>query len=64
MAAPSSLHVKIDGMTCPACPLTVKKVLSRVGGVEKAEVSFEKREATVTFEDGGPVVALDDIHVL
>lgn len=32
-------------------PITVKTALSKVAGVEKAEVSFEKREAVVTFDE-------------
>ncbi|WP_122364531.1 mercury resistance system periplasmic binding protein MerP, partial [Pseudomonas coronafaciens] len=39
------------GMTCAACPITVKKALTQVEGVTKTEVSFEKREAIVTFDD-------------
>ncbi|MCO1925246.1 mercury resistance system periplasmic binding protein MerP, partial [Pseudomonas aeruginosa] len=39
------------GMTCAACPITVKKALTKVEGVTKAEVSYEKREAIVTFDD-------------
>ncbi|RMU97091.1 hypothetical protein ALP20_200207 [Pseudomonas coronafaciens pv. coronafaciens] len=38
-------------MTCAACPITVKKALTQVEGVTKTEVSFEKREAIVTFDD-------------
>jgi mercuric ion binding protein len=34
-----------------ACPITVKKALSRIEGVSKTEVSFEKLEAIVTFDD-------------
>ena len=34
-----------------ACPITVKKALSKVKGVTKAEVSFEHKQAVVTFED-------------
>ncbi|MGE4321812.1 MAG: mercury resistance system periplasmic binding protein MerP, partial [Sphingobium sp.] len=37
--------------TCAACPITVKKALAKVAGVETAEVSFERREAVVTFDD-------------
>jgi mercuric ion binding protein len=39
-------------MTCAACPITVKHALSKVTGVEKADVRFEQREAIVTFDDG------------
>jgi len=38
-------------MSCAACPFTVKKALSKLEGVEKIEVSFEKKEAVVTFDD-------------
>ncbi|MCY6817275.1 cation transporter, partial [Escherichia coli] len=32
-------------------PITVKKALSKVEGVSKVDVGFEKREAVVTFDD-------------
>jgi mercuric ion binding protein len=38
-------------MTCAACPITVKKALDKVNGVEKVDVSLEKKEAVVTFDD-------------
>ncbi|KAG1276064.1 hypothetical protein G6F64_014828 [Rhizopus arrhizus] len=38
-------------MTCAACPITVKKALSKVEGVSQVDVTFEKREAVVTFDD-------------
>ena len=50
-AATKTVILSVPGMTCEACPITVKKALSKVVGVEKAEVSFEKREAVVTFDD-------------
>lgn len=50
-AATRTVTLSVSGMACAACPLTVKKALSRIDGVEKAEVSFEKREAVVTYDD-------------
>ena len=38
-------------MTCAACPITVKKALSKVEGVSKTDVTFENRQAVVTFDD-------------
>lgn len=38
-------------MYCAACPITVKKTLSRAEGVSKTEVNFERREVVVTFDD-------------
>jgi len=50
-ATSQTVKLSVPGMTCAACPLTVKKALSRVEGVSKTEVSWEKREAIVTFDD-------------
>lgn len=50
-AAPQTVKLSVPGMTCAACPIAVKKALSRVEGVSKTEVSYEKREAIVTFDD-------------
>lgn len=50
-ATTKTVTLSVPGMTCEACPITVKKALSKVAGVQKAEVSFEKREAVVTFDD-------------
>lgn len=49
--ATKTVTLSVPGMICEACPITVKKALSKVAGVQKAEVSFEKREAVVTFDD-------------
>lgn len=38
-------------MVCDGCVATVTKTLKRVDGVSKAEVSLEKKEAVVTFDD-------------
>lgn len=56
MALPAQAELQIvtlsvPGMTCPVCPITVKKVLSRVPGVKAVTVSFELRQATVEFDD-------------
>ena len=50
-AATTTVTLSVPGMTCPACPVTVKRALARVDGVTGIEVSFEKREAIVTFDD-------------
>lgn len=41
------LKLKLEGMTCDHCVMAVKKALSRVPGVERAEVSLERGEALV-----------------
>lgn len=50
-AAPQTVTLAVSKMTCAACPITVKKALSKVAGVTKIDVSFEKKEAVVTFDD-------------
>jgi mercuric ion binding protein len=50
-AAMQTVTLSVPGMTCAACPITVKKALSRVEGVSKIEVSFKQLEAVVTFDD-------------
>jgi len=50
-AATKTVTLSVPGMTCAACPITVKKALTKVDGVVKTEVSFEKKEATVTYDD-------------
>ena len=51
LAAQKDVTLSISGMTCAACPITVKKVLSKVEGVSKVDVSAEKHEVNVTFDD-------------
>jgi mercuric ion binding protein len=50
-AATQTVTLSVPGMTCAACPITVKKALSKVDGVQKVEVSYEKLAAVVTFDD-------------
>lgn len=50
-AATQTVRLSVPGMTCPACPITVKKALYRVGGVENVAVAFAQRQAVVTFDD-------------
>ena len=50
-AAMQTVTLSVSGMTCAACPITVKKALSKVEGVRQVDVAFEKREAVVTFDD-------------
>lgn len=50
-AATQSVTLSVPGMTCSACPITVKSALKKVPGVSKAEVTFQPREAVVSFDD-------------
>jgi periplasmic mercuric ion binding protein len=50
-ASPKTVTLNVSGMTCPACPLTVKKALEKVSGVSKIDVRYEKKQVVVTFDD-------------
>jgi len=50
-ATTRTVTLSVFGMTCAACPITVKHALSKVAGVENANIRFEQREAVVTFDD-------------
>ena len=50
-AAVRTVTLSVPTMDCPVCPITVKKALTKVDGVSKAEVDFDKRLAKVTFDD-------------
>jgi len=50
-AAPRSVTLSLPTMDCAVCPITVKKALLKVDGVSRAELSFDKRQAVVTFDD-------------
>lgn len=50
-APPASKNAVLDvpGMTCPLCPITVRKALERVPGVEKISMDFPARTVTVQY---------------
>lgn len=50
-AAQKTVVLSVPSMTCSACPITVKKALEKVSGVESVKVSYEPKEAVVTFDD-------------
>ena len=50
-AKPQIVTLNLPTMNCAMCPITVKKALKRVDGAAKAEVSYEHKQAVVTFED-------------
>ncbi|HEX9811796.1 MAG TPA: mercury resistance system periplasmic binding protein MerP [Burkholderiales bacterium] len=51
-AAPTNtVTLAVRNMTCPVCPITVKKALNRVPGVSRTDVSYERKEAVVTYDD-------------
>jgi Cu+-exporting ATPase len=48
---PLTANLKIDGMTCAmGCAKTIENKLSRMDGIQKATVDFDKKEAIVNFD--------------
>jgi mercuric ion binding protein len=56
VAAPKTVTLSVPDMTCPVCPLTVRQALNGVTGVAKVAVDFDRREATVVFDDATTTV--------
>ena len=50
-AASKTTTLAVSNMTCSACPITVRKALLGVHGVEKVEFNLDKKEAVVTFDE-------------
>ena len=50
-AATQTVTLAVKNMTCAVCPITVKKALNGVAGVSNTEVSYERKETVVTFDD-------------
>lgn len=49
-AAPQSVVLDVQNMTCAVCKITVKKALEKVPGVAEASVDYKKKTATVHFD--------------
>ena len=51
VAAPKTVVLLVPSMNCAACPITVRKALEKVAGVQKVKATLEPPEAVVTFDD-------------
>jgi copper chaperone CopZ len=48
---PETASFKIEGMTCAiGCAKTIETKLSKMNGIQKATVNFDKKEAIVNFD--------------
>jgi periplasmic mercuric ion binding protein len=45
-----TVTLDVKNMSCPICPITVKKALEKVPGVTSTTVNFDKKLAVVTFD--------------
>ena len=51
LAKEATTEIKVKGMTCGSCVVSVKKALTQTKGVKSAGVSLEKAQATVVYDD-------------
>ena len=56
-AANKTVVLAIPTMDCATCPITIRLALMHISGVSRARVSYDKREARVTFDDAKTNVA-------
>jgi len=50
VVASTTATFAIENMTCALCPVTVRRAMETVGGVESVSVDFERKTATVVFD--------------
>lgn len=50
-AAQKTVVLLVPDMNCSTCPLTVRKALEKVAGVQNVKATLEPPEAMVTFDD-------------
>jgi copper chaperone CopZ len=46
-----TVTIKVDGMKCSKCSASVTKALKATAGVEDAQVSSDKGEAVIKYDD-------------
>lgn len=51
VAAQRTVVLSVPSMNCAACPITVRKALEKVPGVQAVRATLEPPEAVVTFDD-------------
>jgi copper chaperone len=56
-AATKTVTIKVEGMHCGGCSSSVTKALKATPGVEDAQVSVEKGEAVIKYDDQKVTVA-------
>ena len=51
LATTKKSTIRVEGMKCSQCTCSVEKALKATPGVEKVEVSLERKEAVVEYDD-------------
>lgn len=55
---PKAVTLSVQNMTCPACPITVKKALEQVPGVSDVKIDFANKTATMHLDMDKSNIAL------
>ncbi|MGH8438233.1 MAG: mercury resistance system periplasmic binding protein MerP [Pseudomonas sp.] len=51
LAAPAeTVRLDVQNMTCPVCPITVKRSLEQLPGVSAVKIDFAEKMAIVTYD--------------
>ncbi len=53
-----TLRLRIEGMTCGGCAIATRKALARLPGISQVEVSYEEKQATITYDPAQVTVEL------
>ena len=51
LAATKKSTIRVEGMKCAKCSGAVEKALKATAGVEKVEISLDRKEAVVEYDD-------------
>ena len=57
----SNMKIKIDGMSCNHCKMTVEKILSKIEAVKSFEVNLEQGEAVI-IGNTDPKLVIEEIN--
>ena len=57
ISAEQTVLMTIERMSCALCPLTVRKAIERVDGVQHVDVDYDAKTVTVTFDDSNTTTA-------
>jgi mercuric ion binding protein len=57
LAKQQTVSLNVPTMDCATCPITIKAALSKVPGVTRVKVSYDKREAVIVYDDAQASVA-------
>lgn len=57
-AAIRTVTLSVPAMTCPVCPITVRKALRAVPGVDKVDAKYARKQLVVTYDNTTTNVAM------